>query len=89
MQIKKNKDTKIYPFDSGSRFVVLSEKNDMQKNEEQLGKAKIAKNDPTLRFNSKIGEILYRPRKEKKATDGEYFQIYLSDAIPPRLYGTI
>ena len=28
-------------------------------------------------------------KKRKKFTDREYFQIYPSDPIPPRLYGTI
>ena len=46
VQMNNNKDTTIYPFGKGSGFVVLSEKNAMQKIEEQLGKAKIAKNDP-------------------------------------------
>ena len=45
VQMKNNKDTTIYPFDKGSGFVVLAEKNSMQKIEEQLGKAKIAEND--------------------------------------------
>ena len=31
VQTKNNKDTTIYPFDKGSGFVVLSEKNAMQK----------------------------------------------------------
>ena len=31
VQMKNNKDTTIYPFDKGSGFVVLSEKNAMQK----------------------------------------------------------
>ena len=87
--MKNNKDTTIYPFDKGSGFVVLPEKNAMQKIEEQLGKAKIAENDPTLKFTNKIQKILCRLRKEKKFTDKEYFQIYPSDPIPPRLYGTI
>ena len=65
MQIKNNKDTKIYLFDKGSEFVLLSEKT-LQKIEEQLGKAKIAENDPTLKFTNKIQKILHRPRKEKK-----------------------
>ena len=47
VQMKNYKDTTIYPFDKGSGFVVLSEKNAMQKVEEQLGKAKIAENDPS------------------------------------------
>ena len=61
----------------------------MQKIEEQLGKAKIAENDPTLKFTNKIQKILCRLRKEKKFTDKEYFQIYPSDPIPPQLYRTI
>ena len=55
--MKNKKDTTIYPFDKGSGFVVLSEKNAMQKMEEQLGKAKIAENNPTLKFTNKIQKI--------------------------------
>ena len=87
--MKNSKDTTIYQFDKGSGFAVLSEKNAMEKIEEQLGKAKVAENDPTLKFTNKIQKILCRLRKEKKFTDREYFQIYPSDPIPPRLYGTI
>ena len=87
--MKNNKDTRIYPFDKGTRFAVLPEKRGMQKIEEQLGKAEIAENDPTLKFTNKIQKILCRLRKEKKFTDKEYFQIYPSDPIPPPLYGTI
>ena len=58
VQMKNNNDTTICPFDKGSRFVVLSEKNAMQKIEEQLGKAKIAENDPTIKFTNKIQKIL-------------------------------
>ena len=68
---------------------MLSEKNAMQKIEEQLGKAKIAENDPTLKLTNKIQKILCRPRKEKKFTDKEYFKIYPSDPIPPRWYRTL
>ena len=87
--MKNNKDKTIDPFDKGSGFVVISEKNAMQKIEEQLGKAKIEENDPTLKFTNKIQKILCRLRKEKKFADREYFQVYLSDPIPPRLYGII
>ena len=40
--------------------------NAMQKIEEMLGKAKIAENDPTLKFTNKIQKMLCRLRKEKK-----------------------
>ena len=55
----------------------------------QLGKAKIAENNPTLKFINKIQKILCRLKKGKKFRDREYFQIYPSDPIPTRLYGTI
>ena len=58
VQMKNNKDTAIYPFDKGSGFVVLAEKNSMQKIEEQPGKVKIAENDPTLKITIKIQKIL-------------------------------
>ena len=77
--MKNNKDTTIYQFDKGSVFVVLPEKNAMQKIEEQLGKAKIAENDPTLKFTNKIQKILCQLRKEKNFTNKEYSQIYPSD----------
>ena len=66
LQIKHNKDKTIYPFDKGSRFVVLSEKNTIQEIGEQLGKVKIAENDPTLKLINRIHEKLCRLRKEKK-----------------------
>ena len=81
--MKNNKDTAIYPFDKGSGFVVLPGKNAIQKIEKQLGKVKIAENDQTLKFTNKIQKILCQLRKEKKFTDKEYFQMYLSDRIPP------
>ena len=75
--MKNNKDTTIYPLNKRSEFVVLLERNTMQKIEEQLGQAKIATNDPTLKFTNKVQKILCRLRKEKKFTDREYFQ-YIS-----------
>ena len=66
----------------------MPEKNAMQKIKEQLGEAKIAENDAILKFTNKIQKT-FRLRKEKKFTDKQYFQIYPSDPIPPRLCGTI
>ena len=67
----------------------MPEKNAMQKFEKQLGKAKIAENNPALKFTNKIQKILCQLRKENKFRDREYFQIYPSDLVPPRLYGTM
>ena len=53
----------------------------MQKIEEQLGKGKIAENDPTMKFTIKIQKILCRLRKEKS------LQIQnISKYIPQILY---
>ena len=38
---------------------------------------------------SKIQKHLCKLRKEKKFTDKEYCEIYPSDSILPRLYGTV
>ena len=84
-----NNNTKVYPFDKGSGFVVLSEGDAIKKIEEQLGKAKVIDEDPTQKYTSKIQKHLCKLRKEKKFTDKEYFEIYPSDPIPPQLYGTV
>ena len=86
-QISSN--TKVYPSDKGSGFVVLSEGDAIKKIEEQLGKAKVVDEDPTQKYTSKIQKHLCKLRKEKKFTDKKYFEIYPSDPIPPRLYGTV
>ena len=60
-----------------------------EKIEEQLGKATKAKIDPTSRLTNKIQKKLCKLRKENKFTNKTYFELYPSDPIPPRLYGTI
>ena len=42
-----NNNTKVYPFDKGSGFVVLSEGHAIKKIGEQLGKAKVIDEDRT------------------------------------------
>ena len=60
-----------------------------KKIEKQLGKATKAKIDPTSRLTNKIQKKLCKLRKENKFTNKTYFELYPSDPIPPRLYGTI
>ena len=81
--------TKDHPFDKGSGFVILSEGDAIKKIEEHLGKAKVIDEDPTEKYGSKIQKHLCKLRKEKKFTDKEYFEIYPSDPISLRLYGTV
>ena len=42
-----NNNTKVYPFDKGSWFAVLSEGDAIEKIEEQLGNAKVIDEDQT------------------------------------------
>ena len=84
-----NNNTKVYPFDKGSGFVVLSEGDAIKKIEEQLGKAKVIDEDPTQKYTSKVQKHLCKLRKEKKFKNKEYFEIYPSNPIPPQLYGTV
>ena len=84
-----NNNTKVYPFNKGSGFVVLLQGAAIKKTEKQLGKTKVIYEDPTQNYHSKIQKHLCKFRKEKKFTDKEYFEIYPSDPIPPRLYGTV
>ena len=84
-----NNNTKVYPFDKGSGFVILSEGDVIKKIEEQLGKAKVIDENPTKKYTRKIQKHLSKLRKEKNITDKEYFEIYPSNPIPPRLYGTV
>ena len=53
-----NNNTKVYPFDKGLEFFVLSEGNAIKKIEEQLGKVKITDEDPTQQYTSKMRKHL-------------------------------
>ena len=56
-----------------------------EKIEEQLGK----NIHPTSGLTNKIQKKLCKFRKENTFTNKTYFELYPSDPIPPRLYGTI
>ena len=70
-----NNNTKVYPFDKGSGFFVLSEGDAIKKIVEQLRKAKVIDEEPAQKYTSKIQKHLIKLRKEKKVTDQEYFEI--------------
>ena len=84
---RKNK-FRVHGFDKVCGFAIVTN-NTAKKIEEQLGKATKGKIDPTNRLMSKILRKLCKFRKEKKCTNKTYFELYLSDPIPPRLCGTI
>ena len=84
-----NNNTKVYPFDKGSGFVVLTEGDAIKNIEEQLGIAKVIDEDPPQKYTCKIQKHLCKLRKEKKFPDKEYFEIHPSDPIPPQIYETV
>ena len=79
----------MHKFDKGCGFAIVTNDTAKEKIEEQLGKATKAKIDPTSRLTNKIQKKLCKLRKESKFTNKTYFELYPSDPIPPRLYGTI
>ena len=88
-ELQKNDKIRVHEFDKGCGFAIVTNDTAKEKVEEQLGKATKAKIDPTSRLTNKIQKKLCNLRKENKFTNKTYFELYPSDPIPPRLYGTI
>ena len=88
-ELQKNDKIRVHEFEKGSGFAIVTNDTVKEKIEEQLGKATKAKIDPTSRLTNKIQKKLCKLRKENKFTNKIYFELYPSDPIPPRLYGTI
>ena len=79
----------MHEFDNGCGFAIVTNDTAKEKIEEQLGKATKAKIDPISRLTNKIQKKLCKLRKKNKFASKTYFEIYVFDAIPPRLYDTI
>ena len=86
---KELQKLRVYEFDKGCGLAVVTNDMAKEKIEEQLGKATKAKLDPTSRVKSKIQKKTLQTYKRSKFTNNTYFELFASDAIPPRLYGTI
>ena len=80
---------KVYSYDKGTSFVILNNKDAIQKIEEQIGESIVSNTDPTPALTSKIKKHLTTPRKQQKFETRTYFQLYPSGPIPTRLYGVI
>ena len=80
---------KFYSYDKGTGFVLLNNKDTIQKIQEQIEESVVSKTDPTSALTSKIQKHLEALRKKQKFEIRIYFQLYTSDPIPPRLYGVI
>ena len=88
-ELQKSNKIRVHKFDKCCGFAIVAKDTAKEKIEEQLGKATKAKIDPTSRLTNKIQKKLCKLRKENKFTNKTYFELYPSDPIPPRLYGTI
>ena len=88
-EIQHDKNISIYPFDKGTGFVVINEKDAIQKIEEKIRKSKIIDYDSKLTLLNKFQKELAKLRKESKFDNNTYFKLYPSDAIRPPLYGVI
>ena len=88
-ELSQSNVKKVYSYDKGTGFVILSNKDAIQKIEEQIGESIVSNTDPTPALTSKIQKHLATLRKQQKFDTRTYFQLYPSDPIPPRLYGVI
>ena len=79
----------MHKFGKGCGFAIVTNDTAKEKIEEQLSKATKGKINPTSILTNKIQKNLCNLRKENKFTSEAYFELYLSDSIPPCLYGTI
>jgi hypothetical protein len=61
----------------------------LQKLKDQLGEARITDTDPTQKLTRKFQTTLSKLRKEQKVDSKLFFEMYPSDAVPPRMYGMV
>ena len=74
-EMQHDKNISIYPFDKGTGFVVIKEKDAIQKIEKQIGKSKIIDYDPATSLLNKFQKELAKLRKENKFDNKNIFQI--------------
>ncbi|XP_047146290.1 uncharacterized protein LOC124819122 [Hydra vulgaris] len=84
-----NSDIKIYPFDKGTGFALLYQRDASLKLEETIKNSRIIDHDPTPTLTTKFQKQLSKLRKEGKLDTTTYFKMYPSDCVPPRIYGMV
>ncbi|XP_047137571.2 uncharacterized protein LOC124814063 [Hydra vulgaris] len=88
-KLKMNFDIKIYPFDKGTGFALLYQRDASLKLEETIKNSRIIDYDPTPILTAKFQKQLSKLRKEGKLDTTTYFKMYPSDCVPPRIYGMV
>lgn len=88
-EIKEDPTIRIYPFDKGTGLVRIKNEDAVRKIREQIGETQIVERDPTDTFVTEIQRKLSSLNKKGRFDSKEYEKMYPSDAVPPRMYGTI
>ena len=88
-EIKKDEHISIYPFDKGGGLVRINTDDAISKVREQISNSKIIKDDPTPAIARKVRKTLSELKKLRRFTTNEYEELYPSDPLPPRMYGTV
>ena len=86
-EIQMDSHIDIYPFDKGNGFVRMNKEQSDLKMIDGIGTTKILKKDPTKSHVKQIQDLLSKIKKEIDIPKKLYYQLYPSDAIPPRAYG--
>ena len=79
--MQHDKNISMYSFDKGTGFIVIKEKDVIQKMEEQIGKSKIIDYDPTRALLNKFQKQLAKLKKENKLDNKTYFKLYPSTTL--------
>ena len=87
--LKDDANLKVVPFDKGTGFVLLKKEDMIAKISEQIGEARVLTKDPTNSLVTKFQQQISKLKKAEKIDMTTFYQMYPSDAIPPRLYGLI
>ena len=88
-ELKSSEEIKVVPYDKGSGFAVMTKDDMMLKMKEQIPTSKIITKDPTNSLVKKFQTQLSRLRREDKINNSTFYDMYPSDANPPRMYGMI
>ena len=88
-EMKTDDSISYYPYDKGAGLVRIKKDDGIQKIREEIGDTEIISEDPTDSFARDIRKVLSALNKKKRFTPKQYETLYPSDAIPPRMYGTV
>ena len=81
---------RVYEFGKACGFVAVTDNTTRKKNQNnnQLKQPK-QKQTQQIDLRPRFRKKLCKLRKENKFTNKAYFELYPSEPIPPRLYGTV